>query len=194
MLRECESWPTKDVKRASINSFGYGGTNGHVVLEAPEDPSFDQQESTQESARSRVFVLGGNDAQTCKAICQNLKHYLDGQTNNSQKSSLAKDLAYTLDSKRSKLPWRRAFRAGTLDELAVHLKASKDEPIRAATTAPKIGFVFTGQGAQWYAMGRELIDHYPVFKKALMEADECISSLGSSWSIIGMCTRIRIDE
>lgn len=50
----------------------------------------------------------------------------------------------------------------------------------------QLGFVFTGQGAQWHAMGRELygVNGYAVYKAALERADRCIRKLGSPWSLI----------
>lgn len=55
-----------------------------------------------------------------------------------------------------------------------------------ASRAPRIGFVFSGQGAQWHAMGRELINTYPVFREALQEADSHLRELGATWSLVGM--------
>jgi acyl transferase domain-containing protein/NADPH:quinone reductase-like Zn-dependent oxidoreductase len=46
-----------------------------------------------------------------------------------------------------------------------------------------LGFVFTGQGAQWYAMGRELIIQYPIFRESLVQAEKCLDDLGASWSL-----------
>jgi acyl transferase domain-containing protein/NADPH:quinone reductase-like Zn-dependent oxidoreductase len=44
--------------------------------------------------------------------------------------------------------------------------------------------VFTGQGAQWYAMGRELITTYPVFGASIKEADAILKDLGADWSLM----------
>ena len=57
-------------------------------------------------------------------------------------------------------------------------------PFRA-TKPPKVAFVFTGQGAQWYAMGRELIQHYLVFRAAMDVCDECLLQYGASFSPLG---------
>jgi acyl transferase domain-containing protein len=156
-----------------------GGSNGHAIIEAPRYPSVNQTESVDGPVASRVFVVSGHDSKTCKAITKQLSH--DIKTHPFR----AEDLAYTLASRRSKLPCRLTLRADTLDQLAAKLDAIKSEPTKVASAPISIGFVFTGQGAQWYAMGRELIERYPVFRKALEEADNCISSLGSDWSIIG---------
>jgi (acyl-carrier-protein) S-malonyltransferase len=49
---------------------------------------------------------------------------------------------------------------------------------------PEISFVFTGQGAQYQAMGSALLS-YPVFQESLEEASDYIRRLGSPWSLIG---------
>ncbi len=156
-----------------------GGSNGHAIIEAPRQVPVDQTDLASDLTASRVFVMSGHDSKTCKAIAKQLSHDI---VTNPWKTE---DLAYTLARRRSKLPCRLAVRADTLDELVTKLNAIKTEPKRASSSPVNIGFVFTGQGAQWHAMGRELIERYPVFKKALEDADNCISSLGSSWSIIG---------
>lgn len=54
-----------------------------------------------------------------------------------------------------------------------------------SSQSPRIGYVFSGQGAQWYAMGRELIVAYPAFRNALEEADAHPRDLGATWSLLG---------
>ena len=57
------------------------------------------------------------------------------------------------------------------------------KPVRSST-ALNIGFVFTGQGAQWYAMGRELLSHQ-TFRQSLKDATAYLGSLKCSWSLLG---------
>ena len=45
-------------------------------------------------------------------------------------------------------------------------------------------FVFTGQGAQWYAVGLGLL-HYQVYQFSLKNADQYLRSLGCDWSLLG---------
>lgn len=54
-----------------------------------------------------------------------------------------------------------------------------------ASTPLSLGFVFTGQGARCHATGRELIDAYPVFGKALENAENHARSFGALWSVLG---------
>lgn len=49
---------------------------------------------------------------------------------------------------------------------------------------PRIGMVFTGQGAQWHAVGRELLHAYPFFETVLKDAERHLKSLGAGWSLL----------
>ena len=49
----------------------------------------------------------------------------------------------------------------------------------------RLGFVFNGQGAQWHAMGRELIATYPMFTESLRKADIILKEFGAPWSLEG---------
>lgn len=98
----------------------------------------------------------------------------------------AADLAYTLLNRRSRLSWTVAIRARDLEELAEYLEQPTLKPIHATIQRPHLGFVFNGQGAQWYAMGRELMTAYPVFGASIAKAGEILKRYGASWSLYGM--------
>ena len=97
---------------------------------------------------------------------------------------LLDNLAYTLGQRRSRFPWIVAMPAKTLHDLIDVLVRRDLKPVRA-TEVPRIGFVFTGQGAQWHAMGRQLIDAYPIFRATLLDGERHLKSLGAKWSLIG---------
>ena len=91
-------------------------------------------------------------------------------------------LAYTLCHRRSNLDWRQSIIASKALDLRNALN-SDDEPVRASADLT-CGYVFTGQGSQWHAMGRELL-HYPVFYSSLLEADNAVRGLGAQLSLLG---------
>lgn len=95
------------------------------------------------------------------------------------------NLAYTLSEGRTHFPWRLAVQSSSLSALRETLINELPKPI-SCPQRPKIGFVFTGQGAQWFAMGRELINVYPAFNEALREGGVYMRSLGADWDPIGM--------
>lgn len=90
------------------------------------------------------------------------------------------------------LKWRVAIPAATSFDLIDALNSNRivqGKVIDGAKNRPddlQLGFVFTGQGAQWHAMGRELYGQHgcPVYKSALERADRCLRKLGSQWSLI----------
>jgi hypothetical protein len=95
-------------------------------------------------------------------------------------------LAYTLNTRRSALAWKSYAVIDSLSMLE-DLGQAISKPLRAQAAEPKLGFVFTGQGAQWHAMGRELSMH-PVFKESLLRSHEHLQSLGCEWLLTGACS------
>ncbi|KKK24815.1 hypothetical protein P175DRAFT_0548914 [Aspergillus ochraceoroseus IBT 24754] len=188
-------WPADKPLRASINNFGYGGTNAHVIMEAAPETSptngashsngVDSANGAVNSARevdeSLVYVVSAKDSVASQGMNKNFAAYIRESIANGT-APLPADLAFTLSERRSLFTWVTAIRAKSLEELADRL----DEPDRKgsrATKKPRLGFVFNGQGAQWYGMGRELINAYPVFRAALMEADRILKEYGATWSL-----------
>ena len=186
-------WPQGKPLRASINNFGYGGTNVHVILEGapPMNPDLiglkghsSHQNGTHGSNRHRVYVLSAKDSVACLKMAKNIAVYLR-RSNQEGHEPCPGDLAYTLLERRSHLPWVVAIRTSNLDELAERLEQPTVKPLHA-TKQPSLGFVFNGQGAQWYAMGRELISTYPVFNASIHKADQILKDYGATWSLYGM--------
>ena len=94
-----------------------------------------------------------------------------------------RDLSYTLGHRRSRLAWKTYLTASTLEELVHNLEnKSLDVPSFRPSSEPRIGFIFTGQGAQWARMGAEL-NQYPIFRESVKDSDEYLrSALNCKWS------------
>ena len=220
-----EAWPeTEGLRRASINNFGYGGSNAHVIVEdyksfLTSSPEFFQRPGTTSngyqngitngngngvangycsdhssngsegalSSRSRVFLLSGKDERATNAMAHRLKNHLSDIESHDENEFLD-NLAYTLGHRRSSFPWVSTFAADSISGLVKAIESGKAKPTKRPSS-PRVGFVYTGQGAQWWAMGRELIDSYPVFKATLMDCDARLKKLGAEWNMIGTaCT------
>jgi acyl transferase domain-containing protein len=178
-------WP-RPKRFASINNFGFGGTNSHAVLErAPFlkkwEPGPDAPDSTFQARK--LFVLSANDKPGVETMMQKLGIYLEQRPEIFQ-NDLMGNVSYTLGQRRSLMQWRAAISASSSFELIESLNSGKITPSRE-TEAPRIGFIFTGQGAQWNAMGRELYEQYPIFKASLDACDKCLASFGAPFSIVG---------
>lgn len=209
VARELEPWPApvRCVRRASVNNFGYGGSNAHVIM---EDGEFWLQALTNRrtnditngvtngvnrlalpSYEAKLLLLSAKDEQTCQAVISNLKTFLAEQEKNESSEKEAKgflqNLAYTLGQRRTIFPWIAAYPVPISQGIGAVVKALESRifrPSRMASRQPRIGMVFTGQGAQWYAMGRELIATYPVFGASIDEAGAHLKNLGADWSLL----------
>jgi acyl transferase domain-containing protein len=190
------AWPEQFPRRASVNNFGYGGANAHAILEAaPVSPAALGTLATggtnitdadthgdHATGQHRIFVLSSKDYGVTQRMMKDLATFVDPDQTSTQSLDLAR-LAYTLNERRSRYPWRCAVAANSTSGLASALRSVTLKPVQART-APRIGFVFTGQGAQWATMGRELFA-YPEFACAMREADDVLRSYGANWSLVG---------
>lgn len=136
-------WPktTYNIRRAAINTFGAGGTNGHAVLESY--PS-DMIQPIERSETPLLFKVSAADEQSLKALCEDYANYIERTRPNIY------DLAHTLLSRRSTLRKSFFFTAKSLDEVTAKLRTPLDNvQTKGSEGSKKVLFVFTGQGAQW---------------------------------------------
>ncbi|KAF2209120.1 hypothetical protein CERZMDRAFT_70311 [Cercospora zeae-maydis SCOH1-5] len=178
-------WPANKPLRASVNNFGYGGTNTHLIVEAaPPDrtTSRAQAHPAAQPVCSYVFAVSSKDAAGMLAMNQALATYLE-----SADRSLCslRNLAYTLSERRSRFAHTTAIRAHTFERLRA-LLSKPGRAVREISGKPyRIGFVFNGQGGQWHAMGRELVEAYPAYRKSLHRADDILrQTYGAPWSLV----------
>ncbi|KAI8633359.1 putative polyketide synthase [Xylariaceae sp. FL1651] len=219
----CYPWPSNGLRRASVNSFGYGGANCHIILDDAYHylclRSLVGRHCTEISVPSINGVAGPkytplNGAVQAVETSQPPKLLVWTSADENGLSRIAKqyraidhhkllhplgwkrwlgDLAYTLEIHRTHLPWRSfALVQSPIDLQNVESRMSV--PVRVdAEKPPRIGFVFSGQGAQWAGMGRELI-HYSSFNADLLRADKFLRSLGCGWSVVEELSRTDKDS
>jgi acyl transferase domain-containing protein len=175
-----ESFPeTNGIRIAGVNSFGFGGANAHVLL--TEAPSCAQAEHLVTHAkRSWPLVLSARSETALRSSALRLSTWLDERSNANGSSPVLPDLAYTLGARRNHHPFRLTLVAQSVEELIGELNgcaASQQSPkVRMAFVpgleqAPRIAFVMSGQGPQWWGMGRELMQHESVFLQTVERCD-----------------------
>ncbi|XHG07542.1 hypothetical protein AWENTII_010681 [Aspergillus wentii] len=193
---QCTPWPKDIVRRASVNGTGYGGTNAHVILERPSSVSpvetqlLGQCSQTIETQRPYTFVLTHKHDGGLSKWARKLKRHVLGSTQHPETLTLEK-LAFTLGSRRSHFSYRAAITASKWNELLDGLDrlASGMDQATKHVGRPRICLAFTGQGAQWAGMGRELLAIYPVFARSMLAAEEEFISLGANWSLLSEVTK-----
>ncbi|KAK3343335.1 hypothetical protein B0H65DRAFT_428251 [Neurospora tetraspora] len=180
-------WPATK-KYACVNNFGFSGSNSTCILAGP--PIHREIELGEHGAyiTPRLFVLSANDEQALRASIQELGIWLEQHAELYQ-TTMPRNLAYTLCQRRSHFPWRVTIVETICSGLAGSLNGHDLTPMRASSEQPRLAFIFTGQGAQWYAMGRELLQTHPVFLKAIKRADEALRKVGADFSIYEELTR-----
>ncbi|MDJ0796950.1 MAG: beta-ketoacyl synthase N-terminal-like domain-containing protein [Calothrix sp. MO_167.B12] len=172
---ELQPWQAVSEKRlAGVSSFGFGGTNAHVILEEapPQVKSEDDPE--------RPLHLLTLSAKTPKALEDLVSHY---QNHLESHPELAiADVCFSANTGRSHFDHRLALVAESTQKLIQQLKAFETGNqttglLTGQVTSqkcPKIAFLFTGQGSQYVDMGRELYSTQPVFRKTLEECDRIL--------------------
>jgi acyl transferase domain-containing protein len=138
------------------------------------------------SNRSFIYILSAKDSSVAKVMANKFAAHVR-QSISSDEPILPDDLAYTLAVRRSLLPWVIAVPARKLEELCDRWESPATKAVNSTRRPVKrLGFVFNGQGAQWHAMARELIQAYPVFGQQIHEAGRILKEYGAEWSLYGM--------
>ena len=192
ICRNARPWPfvmPGQPRRASVNSFGFGGTNAHAIIESYES----EKKHVTEVPLFTPLTLSAASERSLRALLASYSEYL-----RSTDGLDIRNLAWTLQSRRSTLPFRTAVPGRTIEALGSgidsQLRQSEenktDVGVRAAnTTNPRILGVFTGQGAQWATMGRELIRNSPYVSDLVAMLDRSLAELPENdrplWSIKG---------
>ena len=171
---------------AGVNSFGYGGTNAHVILqEAPLDGSRNEAESTPCVSSFREMIrLSARSKEALQEMAGEHERWLEAYPEKFD------DWKYTLMHHRSRHRFGLTFPAAqpAIVGDALRVFASSGQPDsgsmcgRVVEKPCPVVFVCTGMGPQWWGMGRDLFDTDPDFTAAFEDCDKIFREL-SGWSI-----------
>jgi acyl transferase domain-containing protein/pimeloyl-ACP methyl ester carboxylesterase/acyl carrier protein len=166
---------------AGVSSFGFSGTNAHVILgEAPQRPAA----APGASRPVHLLCLSAKDESALRELASSYHGHLAAAS-----SVPLADVAHTAHTGRAHFTHRAALTAGSRAEMRDKLGALATSPAagnqpsgrRTAGAAhaisaggPPIAFLFTGQGAQYPGMSRQLYETLPTFRAAMQRCDELL--------------------
>ncbi|KAL5046588.1 hypothetical protein BDW71DRAFT_207380 [Aspergillus fruticulosus] len=170
-------WPSSvNVERASVNSFGIGGNNCHVILESAAShsaaPTLEESSDT-----PQLLVYSAGSPESLRKSIDNHAAYL------SRYPERIEDLAFTLANRRQHLPYR-GFVVSSREKPGI--PSQPTQKLSSSTGPPTVIMVFTGQGAQWPQMGRALMRSNPTFRTTIQSLDQHLKNLGEAspdWTI-----------
>lgn len=167
---------------ACINSFGFGGTNAHAVLEAAPPPAAQAPVSAPSGEKPELILplsARGSDA-ALLAVAESFRALLDS----ADEALSLSDICAAASRRRTHHEFRLAAVASTRAGMSAVLNAflngeqapglNVGQPVKNA----RLVFVFSGQGPQWWAMGRELLEQEPVFRQVIQSCHDELLKLG----------------
>ncbi|WP_262702314.1 MULTISPECIES: type I polyketide synthase [Streptomyces] len=194
--RELTPWPVRTGPRlAAVSSFGFSGTNAHLVLEQPPAPAprpTPPRPRPATRAVPQVFLVPAGSPAVLPGAARRMADWLEGDGADTPLRDIAHTLALRRGAGRGRLGVITASRA----ELVDSLRAFADGRAHPAVVSGAVGaavsrrpiWVFSGQGSQWPGMGRRLLETEPVFAEALAEADALIAA-ESGFSVLDIVRR-----
>jgi len=168
-------WPRGESKRfAGISSFGFGGTNAHIVL---EEAPLDEKKYSKIERPLHILNFGARTDAARDELVQRYRKFLTEHP----EASLS-DMCFTANTGRSHFESRLSVVAQSSEQMRERLTGYEaGDPVLEVATGlsfdrarAKVAFLFTGQGAQYPGMGRLLYETQPTFKKALDTCNELL--------------------
>ncbi len=154
---------------AGVNSFGITGTNSHMVLEQARNDTSTASRSTGNNNNESVLIpLSGHSPEALRETVAAFSLFV------AKSPDRLEDIAYSTAMRRSHYPFRATIVANSHATSAARLLELAGSPPNAFSSVmvkpQKLTFVFSGQGPQWHAMGRDLYCNEPVYRDMI---DEC---------------------
>ena len=182
-------FPESTRRIAGVNSFGFGGTNAHVVLAEPPAPDDVPEPDAAQHLPLTVLPISARTEEALVTTARQLAEHVSAHP-----ELTLSDLGYTLSQRRSHHSVRRAVIAASITDARDELRALADgehlSVSRAHPNPPKLAFVCSGMGPQWWKMCRGLLDAYPAFTESIVRSDRELSR-HADWSLID---ELRADE
>ncbi len=165
VVRTLTPWESRETRIAGVSGFGFSGTNAHVVIEEYRDV-----DALQGFAAKGPYLLplSAPDAAGLDRLSANWAQALEVTVDDKAASLVA-----AAGAGRAHFAQRRAVFGKTREELVTALKQPKTAS--QGLEEPRIAFLFSGQGSQYFGMGRELYETEPVFRAVIDDCDRILS-------------------
>lgn len=174
-----------------VNAFGLTGMNAHVILQetsAMSGVDRNQEFHGNDSGRTFLLPLSAHSDRSLSATTQIWQNFLGGEDTHTE--SLF-DICYTASTRRTHHKHRLAIIGSSKKEILEQLEKHNRIDSRAAVSLREESekretgpvFVFSGQGPQWFAMGRSLLAEEPVYREMVERCDELLREY-ASWSLL----------
>ncbi len=173
---------------AAVSSFGFGGANAHVILQAEPStpqplPAAPPPLDAAASPQPLVLPLSARSPGALAALVGRFADRLDGAGDDA-----AAEICAAAALTRTHHSHRLAVAATDRADLVRRLRAAPAARVRPADPGDRrVAFVLSGQGSQWEGMGRELLDRYPLVR-AEVEAAEAVIGERAGWSVLAALT------
>ncbi|MFQ3243609.1 MAG: acyl transferase domain-containing protein/acyl carrier protein [Arenicella sp.] len=158
---------------AGVSSFGFSGTNSHILLsQAPRD----QQPKPDSESETNILVVSAKSAESLGRTLQRFETFFQSKQNLKESEYSVHDVCCSSVFNRSHHAYRHAFVIDSFSDAAQQIEAflASKGTHKVALRKPRIGFMFTGQGAQYVGMAKQLYLSEPAFK---LSFDECLDTI-----------------
>ena len=186
---------------AGVSSFGFGGTNAHLVLEGAPPAITGRPEATRKTV-TQLLPLSARSPEALQSIARAYQTFLATP----ESAALLPDVCYTASARLSHHDHRLAVTGNSPEQLIENLEAFLHGETRPGLSSGrklsarrrKLVFVFPGQGSQWFGMGRRLLEQEAVFREVIERCDRAMRPYGD-WSLLAELTatdaaRSRLNE
>src|ERR1017187_1506691 len=184
-------WPAESGPAlAGVSSFGFGGTNAHVVLQ--EAPRLNGgMDDAARKIGTHLLPLSARRPEALQSLARAYQNFLATP----ESAMSLPDVCYTASARLSHHDHRLAVTGNSPAQLMESLEAflrGETRPGLSSGRKPsarrrKLVFVFPGQGSQWFGMGRRLLEQEAVFREVIERCDRAMRPYGG-WSLLAELT------
>jgi acyl transferase domain-containing protein/predicted naringenin-chalcone synthase/NADPH:quinone reductase-like Zn-dependent oxidoreductase/NAD(P)-dependent dehydrogenase (short-subunit alcohol dehydrogenase family) len=177
-----------------VNSFGFGGTNAHIILQEYRSEPSDESRSVKETV---MVPLSARSTNSLSALAKELSEKLEQFSTSTDSTDILHKLSTAFTTYRTQ---HKKYRAGvvakTVDEMISKLNAipsTINEIKDSSKLKQEPVFVFAGQGPQWRDMGKQLYSQSEIYRATVDECDRLFTEI-AGWSLLQRWQEVSDDE